>query len=41
MSFEFKVIDKLAPKVEKVAYMDDRNFRGTLEDLLEVDRIVH
>jgi len=41
VSFQFKVIDKLVPRVEKGAYMDDRNFRGTLEDLLEGYRIVH
>ena len=41
VSFQLKVIEKLVPKVEKGAYMDDRNFRGKLQDLLEVDRIVH
>ena len=41
VSFQFKVIEKLVPKVQKGAYMDDRNFRGKLQDLLEVDRIVH
>jgi len=41
VSFQFKVIEKLVPKVEKGAYMDDRNFRGTLEDLLEADKLVH
>ena len=41
VSFQFKAIEKLVPKVEKGAYMDDRNFRGKLQDLLEVGRIVH
>ena len=41
VTFQFKVIEKLVPKVEKGAYMDDRNARGKLQDLLDVDRIVH
>ena len=41
VSWQFKVIDKTHPKVEKGAYVDDRNYRGKLEDLLGVCEIVH
>ena len=41
MSWQCKVIDILHPTVTKGAYIDDRNFRGTLSEILEVDACVH
>ena len=41
VSWQFKVIDATHPLVGKGAYVDDRYYRGTLKDLLEVGDIVH
>ena len=36
VSWQFKVIDKTHPLVQKGAYVDDRNFCGSLDELLQV-----
>jgi hypothetical protein len=41
VSFQFRVIEAKLPLVKMGAYMDDRNFRGQLEDLLQVDNVIH
>ena len=41
VSWQFKVIDVTHPLVGKGAYVDDRYYRGSLHDLLEVGDIVH
>ena len=40
LSKQFKMLDILKPNVSKGAYYDDRNFRGTLYDLTELDAII-
>ena len=41
VSWQFKVIDVTHRNVGKGAYVDDRYYRGSLSDLLEVGDIVH
>ena len=41
VSWQFKVIDVSNKNVGKGAYVDDRYYRGSLKDLLEVGDIVH
>ena len=41
VSWQFKVIDVTHPQVGKGAYVDDRYYRCSLSDLLEVGEIVH
>ena len=35
------MLDVTHPNVSKGAYIDDRNFRGSLSDIVEVDQAVH
>ena len=39
--WQFWMLDTLHPGVRKNAYYDDRRFRGCLNDLIEVDNLVH
>ena len=41
VSWQFKMMDKLHPQVEKGAYFDDRNFRGTVSQLVDLDEDLH
>ena len=41
VAWQFKVIDILHPGVTKGAYIDDRNFRGSLIEFLDVSECVH
>ena len=41
VSWQFKMMDQLYPQVEKGAYFEDRNFRGTIEQLIQLDADLH
>ena len=41
VSWQFLMLDTLHPDIQKSAYYDDRNFRGCLEELIKVDKLVH
>jgi len=41
VSMQFYVVEAQLPKVRKGASMDDRNYRGTLGELTQVDKIIH
>jgi hypothetical protein len=41
VSMQFYGVEAQLPLVRKGAYMDDRNFRGTLDELVQVDEIIH
>ena len=40
VSWQFKMLDSRHPQVQKGAYIDDRNFRGSLTQLLAVHRTI-
>ena len=37
VSWQFKVMDAKFPHIEKGAYFDDRNFRGPVDQLIELE----
>ena len=41
VSWQFRMMDELYPEVEKGAYFDDRNFRGTVKQLIALDADLH
>ena len=43
VSMQFYAVEDQIPsvRVRKGAYMNDRNFRGTLDELIQVDKIIH
>ena len=41
VSWQFKMLDVRFPSVEKGAYYDDRNFRGSRDQLNELDKQLH
>ncbi len=41
VSWQFKVLDHRFPGVQKGAYFDDRNFRGTIQQLIALDADLH
>ena len=41
VSWQFKMLDVAHPNVSKEAYIDDRNFRGSVNYIVEVDQAVH
>ena len=41
VSWQFKMMDKEFPDIQKGAYYDDRTFCGDLDTLIEVDTAVH
>ena len=40
VSLQFYFIDKMLPSVYKGAYIDDRNYQGTLLQIIQLDNIV-
>ena len=41
VSWQFKMTDKEFPRVTKGAYLDDRNYRGDLQDILKLDKVIN
>ena len=40
VSWQFKIIDELHPTITTGAYLDDRNFRGDVDELIRLDKTI-